>query len=238
MHQKLLRLQAVTLTHNSIAIYILPVITAFAKTSTRCITTTPLGPSIMLSSSASLRAASNTSCRPQSTAGSRAAAARPSLRSLVAPSVPGASSSSSSWVPWRRMASTAAAAAAAGNGSGVLPQQQHAPQHVPLPEVSGPRVAIVTRQTKETRVEVRVNLDGTGRCVTNTPVGFLNHMLDQLASHGLFDVFVEAQGDTWIDDHHTVEDIALALGSAFSQALGDRKGIHRWALDEWGFCWW
>lgn len=76
-------------------------------------------------------------------------------------------------------------------------------------------------------MEVRLNLDGTGQCVTNTPVGFFNHMLDQLASHGLFDVYVEAEGDTWIDDHHTVEDIALALGGAFSQALGDRKGIHR-----------
>jgi len=85
----------------------------------------------------------------------------------------------------------------------------------------------VKRKTKETSVEVRLNLDGTGQCVTNTPVGFFNHMLDQLASHGLFDVYVEAEGDTWIDDHHTVEDIALALGSAFSQALGDRKGIHR-----------
>lgn len=96
-----------------------------------------------------------------------------------------------------------------------------------LPEVVGSRVATVKRQTKETKVEVRINLDGTGKCITNTPVGFLNHMLDQIASHGLFDVYVSADGDTWIDDHHTVEDIALALGGAFSQALGDRKGIHR-----------
>lgn len=118
-------------------------------------------------------------------------------------------------------------ATAAGNGATTAAVQPHAPQRLPLPEVSGPRVAVVKRATKETSVEVRINLDGTGRCVTNTPVGFLNHMLDQLASHGLFDVFVEAQGDTWIDDHHTVEDIALALGTAFSQALGDRKGIHR-----------
>ncbi len=58
-------------------------------------------------------------------------------------------------------------------------------------------------------------------------MGFLNHMLDQLASHGLFDVSVRASGDTWIDDHHTVEDVALALGAAFSQALGDRRGIVR-----------
>jgi imidazoleglycerol-phosphate dehydratase len=85
----------------------------------------------------------------------------------------------------------------------------------------------VCRKTKETNVEVRLNIDGTGQCQANTPVGFLNHMLDQIASHGLFDLYVSAQGDTWIDDHHTVEDIALALGGALSSALGDRKGIHR-----------
>ncbi|KAF8059435.1 imidazoleglycerol-phosphate dehydratase 1 [Scenedesmus sp. PABB004] len=96
-----------------------------------------------------------------------------------------------------------------------------------LPEVRGRRVAVVARATKETRVEVRLDLDGTGRCVANTPVGFFNHMLDQLASHGLFDVYVSAEGDTWIDDHHTVEDVALALGAAFAQALGDRAGIAR-----------
>jgi len=72
------------------------------------------------------------------------------------------------------------------------------------------------------QVEVTINLDGTGRCVTETPVGFLNHMLDQIASHGLFDLTVVATGDTWIDDHHTVEDIALALGSAFSQVRSPR----------------
>lgn len=89
------------------------------------------------------------------------------------------------------------------------------------------RTGTVKRKTKETSVEVTINLDGTGVCVAETPVGFLNHMLDQIASHGLFDVTVKATGDTWIDDHHTVEDIALALGTALSQALGDRKGIHR-----------
>lgn len=90
-----------------------------------------------------------------------------------------------------------------------------------------PRNATVQRKTKETEVQVTINLDGTGVCVAETPVGFLNHMLDQIASHGLFDLTVKATGDTWIDDHHTVEDIALALGTALSQALGDRKGIHR-----------
>lgn len=96
-----------------------------------------------------------------------------------------------------------------------------------LPPVAGPRSASVARVTKETRVEVRVDVDGAGRCVAQTPVGFLNHMLDQIASHGLLDVYVSASGDTWIDDHHTVEDVALAFGSALSKALGDRKGIHR-----------
>lgn len=117
----------------------------------------------------------------------------------------------------------AAAAMHSGSGSnGATAQQQqhqnqHAPPRQPLPEVIGKRVGIVKRKTKETSVEVRINLDGTGQCIANTPVGFFNHMLDQLASHGLFDVYVEAEGDTWIDDHHTNEDIALALGSALAQ---------------------
>ncbi len=89
------------------------------------------------------------------------------------------------------------------------------------------RIATVKRETKETKVSVTINLDGTGKCSSSSQIPFLDHMMDQLASHGLFDVTVEAQGDTWIDDHHTNEDIALALGTALSQALGDRKGIHR-----------
>ncbi|CAL5220594.1 g2635 [Coccomyxa viridis] len=89
------------------------------------------------------------------------------------------------------------------------------------------RAATVKRETKETKVEVSINLDGTGVCSSNSQIPFLDHMMDQLASHGLFNVMVQAEGDTWIDDHHTNEDIALALGSALSQALGDRKGIHR-----------
>ncbi len=94
-----------------------------------------------------------------------------------------------------------------------------APTHAPAPaQPAAPRrVATVHRKTKETEVKVTVDIDGTGKCVAETPVGFLNHMLDQISSHGLFDLTVEATGDTWIDDHHTVEDIALALGTAFSQ---------------------
>eukprot|EP00850_Spirogloea_muscicola_P003177 SM000012S25439 [mRNA] locus=s12:1139176:1140819:+ [translate_table: standard] len=89
------------------------------------------------------------------------------------------------------------------------------------------RSATVLRKTKETNVEVTINLDGTGLCIADSGIPFLDHMLDQLASHGLFDVTVRAEGDTFIDDHHTNEDIGLALGTALAQALGDRKGIHR-----------
>lgn len=89
------------------------------------------------------------------------------------------------------------------------------------------RSATVQRVTKETQVEVAIGLDGTGVCSSQSQIPFLDHMMDQLASHGLFDVSVTATGDTWIDDHHTNEDIGLALGTALAQALGDRKGIAR-----------
>jgi len=92
---------------------------------------------------------------------------------------------------------------------------------------AGLRTATVKRQTKETKIELTINIDGTGVCHSKSQIPFLDHMMDQLASHGLFDIHLEAEGDTWIDDHHTNEDIALALGTALSQALGDRKGINR-----------
>ncbi|KFM27359.1 Imidazoleglycerol-phosphate dehydratase 1, chloroplastic [Auxenochlorella protothecoides] len=95
------------------------------------------------------------------------------------------------------------------------------------PAMAPVRVATVKRETKETRVEVTINLDGTGQADNDSGIPFLDHMLDQISSHGLFDLTVKAKGDTWIDDHHTNEDIALAFGTALSQALGDRKGIHR-----------
>ncbi|KAJ6802118.1 putative imidazoleglycerol-phosphate dehydratase [Iris pallida] len=96
-------------------------------------------------------------------------------------------------------------------------------------DTSGPllRIGEVKRVTKETNVHVKINLDGTGIADCKTGIPFLDHMLDQLSSHGLFDLHVEASGDTHIDDHHTNEDIALAIGTALLQALGDRKGIHR-----------
>ena len=85
----------------------------------------------------------------------------------------------------------------------------------------------MNRQTKETKVSITINLDGTGVAKVSSKIPFLDHMLDQIASHGLFDITLDAEGDTWIDDHHTNEDIGLAFGTALSQALGDRKGIYR-----------
>jgi imidazoleglycerol-phosphate dehydratase len=91
------------------------------------------------------------------------------------------------------------------------------------------RVGSVERTTKETKVAVRVDLDGTGAAEVATGVGFFDHMLDQLAKHGLFDLQVTTEGDLHIDSHHTIEDTSLALGAAFAEALGDRAGIRRFA---------
>jgi len=92
---------------------------------------------------------------------------------------------------------------------------------------SGPRWATVTRETKETRITITLKLDGTGATNIETGVGFFDHLLNSLAHHALFDLDVEAAGDLVIDEHHTVEDVALVLGAAFGQALGDRAGIAR-----------
>ncbi|AFY39164.1 imidazoleglycerol-phosphate dehydratase [[Leptolyngbya] sp. PCC 7376] len=89
------------------------------------------------------------------------------------------------------------------------------------------RTAFVTRVTGETDVKVGVNLDGTGICKVQTGVPFLDHMLHQLCSHGLLDLEIDAKGDYEIDDHHTNEDVGITLGQAIAQAIGDRKGIHR-----------
>jgi imidazoleglycerol-phosphate dehydratase len=91
-----------------------------------------------------------------------------------------------------------------------------------------PRRASIERNTKETRIAVSVDLDGQGRSEIATGVGFLDHMLDQLARHGLFDLTVKADGDLHIDFHHTTEDVGIALGQAFARALGDRRGIMRY----------
>jgi imidazoleglycerol-phosphate dehydratase len=90
------------------------------------------------------------------------------------------------------------------------------------------RRAAVERNTKETRIAVSVDLDGTGRSEIATGIGFLDHMLDQLARHGLFDLTVKADGDLHIDFHHTTEDVGIALGQAFARALGERRGIVRY----------
>ena len=90
------------------------------------------------------------------------------------------------------------------------------------------RTAEVTRNTKETQIRVRLNLDGSGRAAFVTGVPFLDHMLDQIARHGLMDIDVAATGDLHIDAHHTVEDIGITLGQAFALAIGDKKGVRRY----------
>ena len=90
------------------------------------------------------------------------------------------------------------------------------------------RTAEVERNTLETQIKIKVNLDGTGQASFATGVPFLEHMLDQIARHGLIDMDIAAQGDLHIDDHHTVEDIGITLGQAFAKAIGDKKGIYRY----------
>ncbi|MDC6167736.1 imidazoleglycerol-phosphate dehydratase HisB [Paucibacter sp. XJ19-41] len=94
--------------------------------------------------------------------------------------------------------------------------------------MSAPRIAEVSRNTKETQIRVRVNLDGSGEAKLNTGIGFFDHMLDQIARHGLIDLDIEAKGDLHIDGHHTVEDVGITLGLAVAQAIGDKKGITRY----------
>ena len=90
------------------------------------------------------------------------------------------------------------------------------------------RTAEVTRKTAETNIRVAVNLDGTGQSKLSTGIGFLDHMIDQIARHGLIDLDIQCEGDLHIDGHHTVEDIGITLGQAFAQAVGDKKGIRRY----------
>lgn len=90
------------------------------------------------------------------------------------------------------------------------------------------RSAQITRNTLETQIAVGINLDGTGVSQLNTGLGFLDHMLDQIARHGMMDIEVSATGDLHIDAHHTVEDIGITLGQAFAKAIGDKKGIRRY----------
>jgi imidazoleglycerol-phosphate dehydratase len=90
------------------------------------------------------------------------------------------------------------------------------------------RQAQVTRNTLETKIEVRLNLDGSGKSRLATGIGFFDHMLDQVARHGMVDLEIEAKGDLHVDAHHTVEDVGITLGQAFTQAIGDKKGVRRY----------
>ncbi len=90
------------------------------------------------------------------------------------------------------------------------------------------RQAQVTRNTLETQISINLNLDGTGKSVLDTGVPFLDHMLDQIARHGMIDLEITAKGDLHIDAHHTIEDIGITLGQAFSKAVGDKKGLRRY----------
>lgn len=90
------------------------------------------------------------------------------------------------------------------------------------------RIAEVSRETKETQIRVKINLDGTGQNQLATGIGFFDHMLEQIARHGLIDLEVMAKGDLHIDGHHTVEDVGITLGMALAQAVGDKKGIQRY----------
>ena len=90
------------------------------------------------------------------------------------------------------------------------------------------RQATRQRQTSETTIRVDLNLDGTGESKVQTPIGFLTHMIEQISRHGLFDLNIVAEGDTHIDGHHTTEDLAITLGQAFAEALGDKRGIRRY----------
>jgi imidazoleglycerol-phosphate dehydratase len=91
-----------------------------------------------------------------------------------------------------------------------------------------PRIAELSRNTAETQITVRVNLDGTGQAKLATGIGFFDHMLDQIARHGLIDLDIVAKGDLHIDGHHTVEDVGITLGQAVAKAVGDKKGIRRY----------
>ena len=98
----------------------------------------------------------------------------------------------------------------------------------PVPPAIAARCADVARRTAETNIRVALNLDGTGRASLSTGIGFFDHMLDQIARHGLIDLDIQVQGDLHIDGHHTVEDVGITLGQAVAQAVGDKKGLRRY----------
>ncbi|XP_010435050.1 PREDICTED: imidazoleglycerol-phosphate dehydratase 2, chloroplastic isoform X2 [Camelina sativa] len=144
-------------------------------------------------------------------------------------SIASSSSSSSSPPPCRflRMESDSHRHQSISCVSPPFPGDNGFPEITTSSPIESARIGEVKRETKETNVSVKINLDGNGVADSSTGIPFLDHMLDQLASHGLFDVHVRATGDTHIDDHHTNEDVALAIGTALLNALGERKGINR-----------
>ncbi|MCI5701064.1 MAG: imidazoleglycerol-phosphate dehydratase HisB [Lachnospiraceae bacterium] len=91
-----------------------------------------------------------------------------------------------------------------------------------------PRIATIKRVTKETDIELTLNLDGTGICNANTGIGFFDHMIDGFCRHGLFDIDLKCNGDLFVDSHHTIEDVGIVLGKAIAEAVGDKKGIKRY----------
>ena len=109
-------------------------------------------------------------------------------------------------------------------------QWQPAPGNHPSAIKSHPRKASVTRKTNETNIEVSINLDGTGKSSLNTGLGFFDHMLEQIAKHGNMDISVAVKGDLHIDEHHTIEDVAITLGETFLKALDNKKGIERYGF--------
>jgi imidazoleglycerol-phosphate dehydratase len=98
----------------------------------------------------------------------------------------------------------------------------------PTAQTPAPRKAEVSRNTAETQITVKLNLDGTGKSSLSTGIGFFDHMLDQIARHGLIDLDIQAKGDLHIDGHHTVEDVGITFGQAVAQAVGDKKGLRRY----------
>ena len=96
------------------------------------------------------------------------------------------------------------------------------------PSSLAPRIAEVSRNTAETQIVVKLNLDGTGKSSLSTGIGFFDHMLDQIARHGLIDLDIQCVGDLHIDGHHTVEDVGITLGQAVAKAVGDKKGLRRY----------
>ncbi len=93
------------------------------------------------------------------------------------------------------------------------------------------RIATVERNTKETQIKLTLNLDGTGKCDISTGLGFFDHMLEQIAKHGMIDLEIQTRGDLHVDEHHTIEDTAIAIGECIAKALGDKRGIERY-----GYC--